>query len=133
MRGDILQDLEPWPRAVWGQGGLQRHRHRYEFNNSYRNLFLESGYVVSSTSPDGRLVELIELKGHPFLRPASTTPNSSPSRQPHPLFRLIKAAQQRLPDSPAQALRQGTLRSHEPHRWLTPSVSQWWKRSIPCR
>ncbi|MGB1129732.1 MAG: CTP synthase, partial [Haloferula sp.] len=44
----------------------ERHRHRYEFNNSYRNLFLESGYVVSGTSPDGRLVELIELKGHPF-------------------------------------------------------------------
>ena len=86
----------------------ERHRHRYEFNNSYRNLFLESGYVVSGTSPDGRLVELIELKGHPFFTACQYHPEflSRPG-QPHPLFRgLIEAAQQRLPDSPAQALRQ---------------------------
>ena len=86
----------------------ERHRHRYEFNNSYRNLFLESGYVVSGTSPDGRLVELIELKGHPFFTACQYHPEflSRPGK-PHPLFRgLIEAAQQRLPDSPAQALRQ---------------------------
>ena len=86
----------------------ERHRHRYEFNNSYRNLFLESGYVVSGTSPDGRLVELIELKGHPFFTACQYHPEflSRPGN-PHPLFRgLIEAAQQRLPDSPAQALRQ---------------------------
>ena len=86
----------------------ERHRHRYEFNNSYRNLFLESGYVVSGTSPDGRLVELIELKGHPFFTACQYHPEflSRPGH-PHPLFRgLIEAAQQRLPDSPAQALRQ---------------------------
>ena len=86
----------------------ERHRHRYEFNNAYRNLFLESGYVVSGTSPDGRLVELIELKGHPFFTACQYHPEflSRPG-QPHPLFRgLIEAAQQRLPDSPAQALRQ---------------------------
>ena len=86
----------------------ERHRHRYEFNNSYRNLFLESGYVVSGTSPDGRLVELIELKGHPFFTACQYHPEflSRPG-QPHPLFRgLIEAAQQRLPDSPAEALRQ---------------------------
>ena len=85
----------------------ERHRHRYEFNNAYRTLFLESGYEISGTSPDGRLVELIELKGHPFFTACQYHPEflSRPGR-PHPLFRgLIEAAQQRLPDSPAEALR----------------------------
>ena len=85
----------------------ERHRHRFEFNNAYRNLFLEAGYLVSGTSPDGRLVELIELKGHPFFTACQYHPEflSRPGR-PHPLFRgLIAAAQQRLPDSPAQAIR----------------------------
>ena len=85
----------------------ERHRHRFEFNNAYRSLFLEAGYVVSGTSPDGRLVELIELKGHPFFTGCQYHPEflSRPGR-PHPLFRgLIEAAQQRLPDSPAQAIR----------------------------
>ena len=84
----------------------ERHRHRYEFNNAYRNLFLESGYVVSGSSPDGRLVELIELKGHPFFTACQYHPEflSRPGR-PHPLFRgLIEAAQQRLPSSPSEAL-----------------------------
>ena len=85
----------------------ERHRHRFEFNNAYRSLFLEAGYVVSGTSPDGRLVELIELRGHPFFTACQYHPEflSRPGR-PHPLFRgLIEAAQQRLPDSPAQAIR----------------------------
>ena len=85
----------------------ERHRHRFEFNNAYRSLFLEAGYVVSGTSPDGRLVELIELKGHPFFTACQYHPEflSRPGR-PHPLFRgLIEAAQQQLPDSPAQAIR----------------------------
>ena len=84
----------------------ERHRHRYEFNNAYRNLLLESGYVVSGTSPDGRLVELIELKGHPFFTACQYHPEflSRPG-QPHPLFRgLIEAAQQRLPASPVEAI-----------------------------
>ncbi len=79
----------------------ERHRHRYEFNNAYRNLFLESGYAISGTSPDGRLVELIELKDHPFFTACQYHPEflSRPGK-PHPLFRgLIEAAQQRLPRS----------------------------------
>jgi len=82
----------------------ERHRHRYEFNNAYRNLFLESGYEISGTSPDGRLVELIELKGHPFFTACQYHPEflSRPGK-PHPLFEgLIAAAQQRLPRSPAE-------------------------------
>jgi CTP synthase len=77
----------------------ERHRHRYEFNNAYRNLLLESGYEISGTSPDGRLVELIELTDHPFFTACQYHPEflSRPGK-PHPLFRgLIEAAQQRLP------------------------------------
>ena len=73
----------------------ERHRHRYEFNNAYRNLFLEAGYRISGTSPDGRLVELIELADHPFFTACQYHPEflSRPGR-PHPLFRgLIEAAQ----------------------------------------
>ncbi len=72
----------------------ERHRHRYEFNNAYRNLFLESGYQVSGTSPDGRLVEIVELPNHPFFIASQFHPEfkSRPST-PHPLFLgLVKAA-----------------------------------------
>ncbi len=88
----------------------ERHRHRYEFNNSYRNLFLESGYIISGTSPDGRLVELIELKDHPFFAACQYHPEflSRPGN-PHPLFKgLIEAAQLRLPNSPQEAICQKT-------------------------
>lgn len=71
----------------------ERHRHRYEFNNAYRNLFLESGFVISGTSPDNRLVEIIELPSHPFFIATQFHPEfqSRPSA-PHPLFSgLLKA------------------------------------------
>lgn len=65
----------------------ERHRHRYEFNNAYRPLFLESGYVVSGTSPDGRLVEMIELPSHPFFIATQFHPEfRSRPNDPHPLF-----------------------------------------------
>ena len=86
----------------------ERHRHRYEFNNAYRSLFLESGYEISGVSPDGRLVELIELKGHPYFLACQYHPEflSRPGR-PHPLFTgLIQAASQRLPQSPSEAISQ---------------------------
>lgn len=72
----------------------ERHRHRYEFNNAYRNLFLENGYAISGTSPDGRLVEIVELPSHPFFIATQFHPEfqSRPST-PHPLFKgLIEAA-----------------------------------------
>lgn len=72
----------------------ERHRHRWEFNNAYRNLFLELGYLVSGTSPDGRLVEMIELPSHPFFLATQFHPEfqSRPSK-PHPLFRgFVQAA-----------------------------------------
>jgi CTP synthase len=71
----------------------ERHRHRYEFNNAYRNLLLESGYAISGTSPDGRLVEIIELPNHPFFIATQFHPEfqSRPSA-PHPLFKGFIAA-----------------------------------------
>ena len=65
----------------------ERHRHRYEFNNAYRSLLLETGYEVSGSSPDGRLVEIIEFKNHPFFLATQFHPEfrSRPSN-PHPLF-----------------------------------------------
>ncbi len=72
----------------------ERHRHRYEFNNAYRNLFVESGYQISGTSPDGRLVEMVELSSHPFFIAVQFHPEfQSRPNTPHPLFRgLVKAA-----------------------------------------
>ena len=71
----------------------ERHRHRYEFNNAYRQLFLESGYVISGTSLDGRLVEMIELPQHPFFIACQFHPEflSRPGT-PHPLFHGFMAA-----------------------------------------
>jgi CTP synthase len=66
----------------------ERHRHRYEFNNAYRTLLLESGYQISGTSPDGRLVEIIELPDHPFFIATQFHPEfRSRPNVPHPLFR----------------------------------------------
>jgi CTP synthase len=72
----------------------ERHRHRYEFNNAYRNLFLETGYMVSGTSPDGRLVEIVELPSHPFFIACQFHPEfQSRPNTPHPMFLgLIEAS-----------------------------------------
>lgn len=72
----------------------ERHRHRYEFNNAYRSLFLESGYRISGTSPDSRLVEIVERSDHPFFIACQFHPEFvSRPNHPHPLFQgLIKAA-----------------------------------------
>ncbi|NEO83587.1 MAG: CTP synthase [Spirulina sp. SIO3F2] len=87
----------------------ERHRHRYEFNNAYRAVLLDTGYVISGASPDGRLVEMIEYTGHPFFIATQFHPefSSRPSR-PHPLFTgLIEAtlAQMTPPAANATAAR----------------------------
>ena len=72
----------------------ERHRHRYEFNNQYREQIEAAGLTISGTSPDGRLVEIIELKGHPWFLAVQFHPEftSRPNR-PQPLFReFVKAA-----------------------------------------
>jgi len=80
---------------LYGESAIyERHRHRYEFNNAYRSLFLDSGYTICGTSPDGRLVEMVELPTHPYFIATQFHPEfqSRPS-QPHPLFQgLIQAA-----------------------------------------
>ena len=74
----------------------ERHRHRYEFNNEYRAALEEAGLIISGTSPDGRIVETIELPDHPFFIGVQYHPEfkSRPNRA-HPLFYgLINAAKQ---------------------------------------
>jgi len=65
----------------------ERHRHRYEFNNEYREQLEEAGLRISGTSPDGRLVEMVELEGHPWFLAVQFHPEftSRPNR-PQPLF-----------------------------------------------
>ena len=66
----------------------ERHRHRYEFNNEYREVLTESGLVISGTSPDGRLVETVELHEQPFFVGVQFHPEfKSRPNQPHPLFK----------------------------------------------
>lgn len=72
----------------------ERHRHRYEFNNEYREVIESAGLVISGTSPDGRLVEMVELPNHPWFLAVQFHPEftSRPNR-PQPLFReFVKAA-----------------------------------------
>ena len=66
----------------------ERHRHRYEVNNDYRNSLLEKGLKLSGLSPDGRIVEMCELTSHPFFIATQAHPEfkSRPNR-PHPLFK----------------------------------------------
>jgi len=75
----------------------ERHRHRYEFNNAYREQFEAKDFVFSGTSPDGALVELIELKNHPYYMATQAHPEfKSKPVQAHPLFAgFIKAAHER--------------------------------------
>lgn len=72
----------------------ERHRHRYEFNNAYREQFEKAGLTIAGTSPDGKLVEIIEIKDHPFFVGTQFHPEfKSRPLKPHPLFReFIKAA-----------------------------------------
>ena len=72
----------------------ERHRHRYEFNNDYKERLVEKGLVVSGTSPTGDLVEIIEIKDHPWFLGCQFHPEfKSRPMDPHPLFRdFIKAA-----------------------------------------
>ncbi len=80
---------------LYGEETIQeRHRHRYEFNNDYRKVLTENGMMLSGISPDGRIVEMVELPDHPFFIGTQAHPElkSRPNR-PHPLFRgFVEAA-----------------------------------------
>lgn len=81
-------------QTAYGQEMIsERHRHRWEFNNAYRELLSEAGMVFSGLSPDGRLVEIVELADHPFMVGSQFHPEfkSRPNR-PHPLFNALMAA-----------------------------------------
>lgn len=81
--------------SCYGQSEIsERHRHRYEFNNDYRDLFEQKGLVLSGLSPDGKLVETVEYSDYPFFVGVQYHPEfkSRPNR-PHPLFKgFIKAS-----------------------------------------
>jgi CTP synthase len=67
---------------------LERHRHRYEFNMKYRDRMKEKGFMISGTSPDGALAELIELRDHPYYVGCQYHPEfQSKPNKPHPLFK----------------------------------------------
>jgi CTP synthase len=67
---------------------LERHRHRYEFNMKYREKMDEKGFVISGTSPDGDLAELVELRDHPYFVACQYHPEfQSKPNNPHPLFK----------------------------------------------
>ncbi|MEC2073514.1 CTP synthase [Alkalihalophilus marmarensis] len=76
-------------QAAYGEQVVyERHRHRYEFNNEYREQMEKAGFTFSGTSPDGRLVEIVELEDHPYFIASQFHPEfvSRPTR-PQPLFR----------------------------------------------
>ncbi|MBI2867386.1 MAG: CTP synthase, partial [Chloroflexi bacterium] len=84
----------------------ERHRHRFEFNNAYRETLERAGLVASGISPDGRLVEIVEVVGHPFMVGTQFHAEfqSRPER-PHPLFRMfIEAAKGVLREGEQRAL-----------------------------
>jgi CTP synthase len=71
----------------------ERHRHRYEFNNAYRDRLAAQGLILSGLSPDGQLVEIVELKGHPWFLATQFHPEySSRLHRPHPLFSAFVGA-----------------------------------------
>jgi len=83
----------------------ERHRHRYEVNNNYRDALERNGMVLSGVSPDGRLVEMIELPQHPYFVACQFHPEfKSRPWEPHPLFaRFVKAAVEHVEKQSAQA------------------------------
>ena len=81
-------------RALYGQSEIsERHRHRYEFNNDFRDRITAAGLLPVGTSPDGRLVEIVEIPAHPWFVGVQFHPEfkSRPDR-PHPLFKGFVAA-----------------------------------------
>ncbi|HKA48704.1 MAG TPA: CTP synthase [Candidatus Dormibacteraeota bacterium] len=95
-RGSYPCKLTPGSKAHQAYGEqvvYERHRHRFEFNNEYRELLQEAGMMFSGLSPNGRLVEIVELAGHPWFVASQFHPEfrSRPQRA-HPLFRDFVAA-----------------------------------------
>lgn len=92
---DCMIKTNTFVEKIYGKNNIsERHRHRYEFNNNYRDLIEQNGLMIAGTSPDNKLVEIVELKNHPFFVASQFHPEfkSRPNR-PHPLFvEFIKQA-----------------------------------------
>ena len=89
----------------------ERHRHRFELNNAYRDVLYKAGMRFSGLSPDGRLVEIVEMADHPFMVATQFHPEflSRPNR-PHPLFAAFLEAVQK---HAAAALQPAPVEEHE--------------------
>jgi CTP synthase len=89
--GSYPCDLKPGTKAMQAYGVdnvSERHRHRFEFNNAYRERLAEAGMIFSGLSPDERLVEIAELRDHPWMLGSQFHPEfKSRPQRPHPLFR----------------------------------------------
>jgi CTP synthase len=96
----VLQDGSLAARLYGKKRITERHRHRYEFNNAYRELFTTKGMIFSGLSPDGELVEIIELRDHPWFVGVQFHPEfKSRPFDCHPLFKgFVRAALQRRAD-----------------------------------
>ena len=96
LGGQLCQLIEgTLVREVYGKETImERHRHRYEFNNTYRRQLEESGLTVSGISMDHKLVEIIELPNHPWFIGCQFHPEfTSTPRDGHPLFTgFVRAA-----------------------------------------
>ena len=92
---DCVLKPNSFVKKIYGKNTIsERHRHRYEFNNDYRDLIEKNGLLIAGTSPDDRLVEIVELKNHPFFIASQFHPEfKSRPNKPHPLFsEFIKQA-----------------------------------------
>src|SRR5205814_6551787 len=84
----VLAEGSRAQRAYGSAVAQERHRHRYELNNQYREQFAAHGLEVTGTSPDGQLVEVVELREHPWFVAVQCHPEfKSKPTGPHPLFR----------------------------------------------
>ncbi len=100
---------------AYGTGSIsERHRHRWEFNNAYRETLQAAGLRLSGLSPDGKLVEVIEIADHPYFLGCQFHPEfKSRPLKPHPLFvRFIKAS----------AVQANTRRRARPHTGAVEAI-----------
>jgi CTP synthase len=91
----LLKGSKAW-EAYQQDEIFERHRHRYEFNNRYREELEKAGLKITGTSPDGELVEIVEISDHPWFVGVQFHPEfKSKPIAPHPLFKdFIKASYQ---------------------------------------
>ena len=121
-------DLQEGSKAHQEYKSLQiheRHRHRYEFNNQYRQQFAANGLIVSGASPDGKLVEVIELPQHPWFVAVQCHPEfKSKPTQPHPLFRgFVQASLVRREAKKSEANKSRALASGRDRQEVTAKVT----------